>query len=305
MTLTKNLCGGGTRFDAALGWANIEGYEGPGEIGEHIVINSQGLRGRAEPDPSREHVLLLGDSVAFGYGVNEGETIADELERLMPEYQVVNAAVSGYSLDQYNMVARRWLPALNPRFVVTVIFSGNDVEYSLADQGHGKQKPYFERGRNRELIARGAPISKYSCVNVIMRSWLLQSTGLYRFVYNGLCPPRKLEPSLIPEILGDIAERARTAGAQPLFLLSGFDSDTEPAARSKNHVWLRETLARGGWPYIDMGDAVHESRLHAYTLFLEDKVHLTKEGNAFYAMIIAESLRSSRTPLTATRARRR
>jgi len=47
---------------------------------------------------SRESILLVGDSVGFGDGVNDDMTIASWLQQMISnEYRVINAAVGGYS----------------------------------------------------------------------------------------------------------------------------------------------------------------------------------------------------------------
>lgn len=69
-----------------------------------IVINPQGFREDA-PTPARPAVgvrrlVVLGDSWAFGYGVDQGKTLSEQLEELLPaelgvDVDVVNAGVFG------------------------------------------------------------------------------------------------------------------------------------------------------------------------------------------------------------------
>lgn len=57
---------------------------------------------------SGEKILMIGDSVMFGVGVNDEDTIASRLQSLLgSRYRVVNAAVGGYSGDQAIEMARR------------------------------------------------------------------------------------------------------------------------------------------------------------------------------------------------------
>ena len=72
----------------------------------HYVINQDGFRGprpaRPKP-PDRFRVVILGDSIAFGYGVEETETFARQLEselnRRIPEagIEILNLGVGGYN----------------------------------------------------------------------------------------------------------------------------------------------------------------------------------------------------------------
>jgi lysophospholipase L1-like esterase len=70
-----------------------------------VRINSLGLRGAevaADPSPGRRRILVLGDSVAYGEGLDEGDTLAVRLEGELGmlgqgEAEVLNGAVSGYN----------------------------------------------------------------------------------------------------------------------------------------------------------------------------------------------------------------
>src|SRR6266496_1775668 len=46
-------------------------------------INIQGLRGEILPEAISTPVVILGDSVAFGQGVEEGQTLAEQLTPLL------------------------------------------------------------------------------------------------------------------------------------------------------------------------------------------------------------------------------
>ena len=84
-------------------------------MGKTVTINSEGLR---NPEVSRQkaesgyRILVLGDSVAFGWGVDEQEAFPRCIEKKLNDapqrpgqearthYEVINAAVPGYGLYQ-------------------------------------------------------------------------------------------------------------------------------------------------------------------------------------------------------------
>lgn len=78
-------------------------------LGKPIQTNSQGFRmkeiSRKKP-AGQFRVMVLGDSSAFGYGVNEEDTFSSKLETKLQEknpgkdIRVINTAVSGYSTFQ-------------------------------------------------------------------------------------------------------------------------------------------------------------------------------------------------------------
>lgn len=100
-----------------------------------IKINSQGLRDEeissVKPDDEKR-ILVLGDSVAFGWGISQGETFSDRMEPLLRKrtghpWQVINAGVNGYNTEQEAMFLRteglRYLPDY-----VLLVYVSNDVD---------------------------------------------------------------------------------------------------------------------------------------------------------------------------------
>ena len=68
---------------------------------EHVVETEEQerrVRERLEAhaaDPSRPQILLIGDSIVYGMGLKDDETMSAELQRLRPGHRVLNGAVSG------------------------------------------------------------------------------------------------------------------------------------------------------------------------------------------------------------------
>ncbi len=70
-------------------------------------INSRGLRGELLPyerSPRRLRLLFLGDSIAFGFGVNENETVAQRVVAHLGENglttEAINSSVPSYNTSQ-------------------------------------------------------------------------------------------------------------------------------------------------------------------------------------------------------------
>lgn len=100
-----------------------------------LSINSLGLRDREfekYPPAGSERILLLGDSFAYGYGVEASETFPKQWEQKLNSQglravEVVNAGVPSYDLWQEVKLARRLIPKLHPDRMVIAFFMGNDV----------------------------------------------------------------------------------------------------------------------------------------------------------------------------------
>lgn len=102
-----------TKFDMELGWVNLPNAKTIYR-GNIYTTNSHGFRS-AEIDPSKDHILILGDSVAYGSGVNDDETVSYFLSKKLQQFQVLNLAVMGYGIDQYYLTLKKHIqvPAIS------------------------------------------------------------------------------------------------------------------------------------------------------------------------------------------------
>ncbi len=108
-----------------------------------VTTNSLGFRGNevALPKPAgRLRIVAIGDSLTFGWGVNDDETFCSRLERLISsrfsgqDFDLVNLAVGGYDTRQEVGLLRRHVSRLQPD-VVLVGFYSNDVPEMYDDKG--------------------------------------------------------------------------------------------------------------------------------------------------------------------------
>ncbi len=119
------------------------GYKHPDSVEyllgpNRIKINSRGLRDEEIPlaKPANERrILVLGDSVTFGWGVSQGETFSDRMEPVLREHtgsswQVINSGVNGYNTAQEASYLRLEGMKYSPDYVLLVYVS-NDVDPPL------------------------------------------------------------------------------------------------------------------------------------------------------------------------------
>ncbi|HVI08399.1 MAG TPA: hypothetical protein VND65_08910 [Candidatus Binatia bacterium] len=150
-------------------------------IGVPVAINSLGLRGdeiSVAPPANTTRVLVVGDSVTFGYGIPYEDTYPKVLERRLNEvaaggerYEVLNGGTLGGSLGDYLHFIREKGELLQPRIVVVGISLNDILVYEksggISEQGaewHGERQPVPRR------------ISQF----------LLRHSELYLLCYSGL-----------------------------------------------------------------------------------------------------------------------
>jgi hypothetical protein len=135
-------------YSETYGWALRAGSHYQGRNGEVITVNSRGYRGReheVEPAAHSRRVVMLGDSIAFGSGVSDGETFSDRLEATAG-FEVVNLAVDGYGTDQELIRLENEGFSYRPRVVVLNFCIGNDYfdnALPVALYDGVSPKPYF------------------------------------------------------------------------------------------------------------------------------------------------------------------
>ena len=154
------------KYDSLLGWAHQPGQEGIFETPEFrtvVHINDKGLRDGPhsyERQNNTERILVLGDSFAWGYGVEEQERFSQLLEQSM-DVEVINAGVSGYSTDQELL----WYKSEGIKYetdLVILVLAGNDVgdnDQQIVSRIYYKPRFVLKDG---QLVPTGYPVPKTS-----------------------------------------------------------------------------------------------------------------------------------------------
>jgi lysophospholipase L1-like esterase len=150
------------QHDPLLGWAHRPGQVGTfatEQFRTSIHINANGLRDRDhtyERLSDSERILVLGDSFAWGYGVEERQRFSQLLETSM-DVEVINAGVSGYSTDQELL----WFRDEGAKYdfdLVILVMTGNDIgdnARQLVNTIYHKPRFVLENGR---LVLQGYPV---------------------------------------------------------------------------------------------------------------------------------------------------
>lgn len=108
--------------------------------GVPVCTDDEGLRVPAADDRNRNDasvILVLGDSVAFGWGVPAEAAfplaLQDRLDERGARFRLANAAVPSFNTEQEFHQMRRVWAGLNPKAVV-LMYIMNDVESKRAEQ---------------------------------------------------------------------------------------------------------------------------------------------------------------------------
>lgn len=193
--------------DPRRGWRNRRGFaarlvgltpELP--VFEYTAtVDGRGFRGTGpaeKPDPDVTRILLLGDSMVWGWGVDDEDTLGAQLGgALGTGYDVVSLGTPGYSTDQelLHLVDQGF--ALEPELVV-LVFVLNDIEGNASGEQYGLEKPVMRRGAGGNWSFDNLPVARaWAGPEESSLGWLRSHSAFVRWVTD-----RSPEVVLLPEI---------------------------------------------------------------------------------------------------------
>lgn len=153
--------------------------------GSLVSINSSGFRGKEVAVPSTSEatrIVILGDSVAFGQGVQEGETLAEQLEarlqaKLSYPVEVLNLGVPGYDTGQEWWTFKERALPLKPRALV-LLYVENDTDPPVFRvQGGEVISPDIRQGFFGDVLA--AARKRSALYNLTWLRWQVLKNGSF------------------------------------------------------------------------------------------------------------------------------
>lgn len=185
-----------------LGWAHepeVESVHYHPDFEVPVRTNAHGLRDHHYPFERREgqpRMLVLGDSYAFGYGVEHEAIFSERIEARHPDWEIINAGVAGWGTDQQLLflqeTGRRYEPD-----VVLLLFHSTDRFDNTDDMRYGYHKPLYVL-EDGELRLTNVPVPELTDEQKLDR-WLYQRTWILYEVYHWKRHARSLWARLRPE----------------------------------------------------------------------------------------------------------
>lgn len=122
---------------------------------ECVSTNSMGLRSK-ERQGEKPLIAVLGDSMTFGFGVEDAESNPAVLQQYFPDFDVLNAGVNGYNIEQEVLLYEAKVRAQKPALVILeFVINDADPKIFVNDEGlltTGQFTKQEEQQRLRQAI---------------------------------------------------------------------------------------------------------------------------------------------------------
>jgi hypothetical protein len=173
------------QFDPDLGWSLVPNRQGNfqhPDFSTEVSINSLGLRSREYPVARNEkkRMLVLGDSYGWGFGVNNNEIFTELMEAKHPDWEIINASVSGYGTVQEYLYLQKRGVLLKPD-VVLLLFFDNDFQDNIGKTDYWYKRPIISRTASGFAMT-GTPVSPPSLLqrfNIMLMGHSYLARGFY------------------------------------------------------------------------------------------------------------------------------
>ena len=254
--------------------------------------NSHGLRSDEIPLEKSHHVyriLILGDSMAFGEGVELEERFDQQLKKLAiagKTIEVINAGVMGYGTDQEFLYLASQGLKFKPDLVILMTHE-NDIEDIMLDYNNTRRKPRFII-KDGDLNITGLPIPFTSKIRDYSLVYTFFYTGLMKVIYRK--PMLDLEDGL--RLFLKLREKIYILCQRNNINLVNVIFSSLKSLEERNTIWKRpilESSSSQSVSTIDL-DPLFLDQENIKSLFLNQNIHWNREGSRIVGEFLLEKV---------------
>ena len=141
-----------------------------GDLNFTFSTDSKGFRNK-DPWPRKADIVIVGDSLGFGYGVDDEQSWSTLVSRKFSAIKLINLALIGSGPEQYKRVLETFGMELEPKLVIFALFPDNDFWDAL------KFDDWLKRGARGNydafrLLGREAFTQRRGIKDIIKKTYL-------------------------------------------------------------------------------------------------------------------------------------
>lgn len=308
--------------DPELGFVYPPHHEGElryGDFGFTYTTDEHGFR-NPSPWPARADVVVLGDSQAFGYGVELDRSWWQLVADGLPDSEVVNLGLIGAAPQQYARVFERFGAELHPEVVLLALFpayaltAANQFDTWLAEGSPGNYDRWRRgasrsdwRSRLKRLLEK---TYLYFALRTVLGEWrggessstmtladggeIMLAPVVYRQA-SGWAQPDNPNFERVMAIIEGVRADARADGGELVVVLIPTKEEVhlplqgEPGAAFT--ASFAEALAARGIPRVDTAPALRARAEQGEQVFFTLDVHPNAAGQQLIADLVLDLLR--------------
>jgi hypothetical protein len=297
-------------FSRTYGWVGRPGAVAP-MGGGRVSLNARGYRGReltAPKEAGRTRVAVLGDSIAFGFGVSDEQTFPHMLDVRDNGIEAGNLAVAGYGPGQQLLVLQRDALRVDPDVVVLAVCLRNDfvdAVLPVALYDGVTPRPRF-RLVGDSLVFDDSAVRRSAAGRA--QQWLSDYSHLFNRL-SAILPRREAAPEhdwryRKQEVLRDADYAFRLTFALVMemesvcrrhgvdFLVASFPSGLSYEMKSPRPERFLESLKAEGVWVVDMNARFRGLGLTPTAIALDRTGHLSPRGHALACEILEREIAS-------------
>ena len=246
------------RSDEQTGWSNAPNLLTTriNSAGEEwsIRTDQNGQRLIAQNPRARRRILILGNSLSFGEGIDIKDRFDVKMLSSLPDARVINTGTMGWGTDQEYVAFRNWRHILESGDTVLIILNQSDYLDVLRRRYFGRAKPYFEKVDGSYLL-RPPAIGLWERWS----NWSRVASVVTRFVYPAASenvddPGQSME--IIRFILGRIREEV-PRGVRVVLAHQGVRDFLEPKLGLSSTIFanllMSALISTSSWAPIRFG----------------------------------------------------
>jgi hypothetical protein len=246
-----------------------------------IETDQMGQRILDAPTNPKRTILILGDSFAFGEGVNIEDRFDQKIRAAIPDARIINTGVMGFGTDQQYLAARPYFSQLTNGDLVLVLFNRTDFFDVQRRRFVQRSKPRFEltpsgyEPRTPEISMLDIARERSYVARLLARA--IESS-------DGSIETIRLDDPKATEIIRSILARIRREIPQGVPIVFAYNGDRSDDVLAKEY---------SGAQFCDLVDLCIDLDAVARSpaSFLPDG-HWSAHGNAVAGDAIAKALRA-------------
>jgi lysophospholipase L1-like esterase len=300
-----------TEYDELLGWINMPNIYIRDMYGPGIYLKTNGQRLRSNhnfslyPSSKRVRVICSGDSLTFGFGVDNDHTWGQQLAALNDKLETINMAQGGYGIDQAYLWYKRDGQKLNPDILIFA-FITSDFNRMKSDKFLGFAKPLLKL-ENHVLVTQNVPVPKpfsiwlkhQRLIVANLSSIRILNRLFYKVFWGEVKPNDKQTRELALKIFQDLMKINQERNITTVFVYLPIQNDYNNNESDPWRQFLHTEAAKHNFFFIDLVDELRkQSPQFIDRLFIKAGSinyafatgHYTDEGNFFIAQRLYHKL---------------